>query len=234
MRTGLYPRRPLSPGAAAATAREARRHELASLVHNLGVLNKAASAKDAQIAQVVYYDHRGNGRSDPGDPNEWNLDVWADDVVTLSLQYSTQWDSLAHVGQQFDVGIILDAIKERGEVVTKIAYADWTRAGEVVFDAPILYDTDFRVVSAGDLADPTAPRKIWEAAIARLGRIDALVNNAGGQYFVPAEAIAISVRPTKRSICSDRRLAVARVSASQPSTSLRPRSDRPASCSPWT
>ena len=34
------------------------------------------------------------------------------------------------LGQQFDVGIILDAIKERGEVVTKIAYADWTRAGE--------------------------------------------------------------------------------------------------------
>ena len=26
------------------------------------------------------------------------VDVWADDVVTLSLQYSTQWDSLAHVG----------------------------------------------------------------------------------------------------------------------------------------
>ncbi|MCC7416361.1 MAG: NYN domain-containing protein [Acidobacteria bacterium] len=34
------------------------------------------------------------------------------------------------LGQQFDVGLILDAIKERGEVVTKIAYADWTRAGE--------------------------------------------------------------------------------------------------------
>src|SRR5437867_1819095 len=34
------------------------------------------------------------------------------------------------LGQQFDVGIILDAIKERGEVVTKIAYADWTRSGE--------------------------------------------------------------------------------------------------------
>src|SRR5437867_8688736 len=33
------------------------------------------------------------------------------------------------LGQQFDVGTILDAIKERGEVVTKIAYADWTRAG---------------------------------------------------------------------------------------------------------
>src|SRR5581483_8381680 len=30
----------------------------------------------------------------------------------------------------FDIGTILEAIKERGEVVTKIAYADWTRAGE--------------------------------------------------------------------------------------------------------
>jgi uncharacterized LabA/DUF88 family protein len=34
------------------------------------------------------------------------------------------------LGQSFDIGSILDAIKERGEVVTKIAYADWTRAGE--------------------------------------------------------------------------------------------------------
>jgi len=29
-------------------------------------------------------------------------DVWADDQVTLWLQYSTQWDSLAHVGGEFD------------------------------------------------------------------------------------------------------------------------------------
>ena len=32
-----------------------------------------------------------------------HVDVWADDVVTLSLQYSTQWDSLAHAGAEFDV-----------------------------------------------------------------------------------------------------------------------------------
>lgn len=35
-----------------------------------------------------------------GDPKY--VDVWADDNVTLSLQYSTQWDSLAHVGAEFD------------------------------------------------------------------------------------------------------------------------------------
>src|SRR4029077_6977460 len=34
------------------------------------------------------------------------------------------------LNQQFDAGLVLDAIKERGEVVTKIAYADWTRSGE--------------------------------------------------------------------------------------------------------
>ena len=34
------------------------------------------------------------------------------------------------LGQPFDVGAVLEAIKERGEVVTKIAYADWTRAPE--------------------------------------------------------------------------------------------------------
>ena len=31
---------------------------------------------------------------------------------------------------QFDIAAILDGIKERGEVVTKVAYGDWKRAGE--------------------------------------------------------------------------------------------------------
>src|SRR4029078_5343849 len=34
------------------------------------------------------------------------------------------------LGEHFDVGNVLEALKERGEVVTKIAYADWTRAAE--------------------------------------------------------------------------------------------------------
>ena len=32
--------------------------------------------------------------------------------------------------QSFDVGTVLEAIKERGEIVSKTAYADWTRAGD--------------------------------------------------------------------------------------------------------
>jgi pimeloyl-ACP methyl ester carboxylesterase len=35
------------------------------------------------VAQVVMYDHRGQGRSDRRTPDEWNLDTWADDVVRV-------------------------------------------------------------------------------------------------------------------------------------------------------
>jgi pimeloyl-ACP methyl ester carboxylesterase len=32
------------------------------------------------VAQVVYLDHRGNGRSDPGPQDKWTLAQWGDDV----------------------------------------------------------------------------------------------------------------------------------------------------------
>ncbi len=47
-----------------------------------------------------FYNVHMSEMEDWGDPKY--VDVWADDVVTLSLQYSTQWDSLAHVGAEFD------------------------------------------------------------------------------------------------------------------------------------
>jgi uncharacterized LabA/DUF88 family protein len=34
------------------------------------------------------------------------------------------------LGRQFDVGAVLEAIKERGEIITKVAYGDWKRAGD--------------------------------------------------------------------------------------------------------
>ncbi len=55
---------------------------------------------------------------DYGDPRY--VDVWADDVVTLSLQYSTQWDSLAHVGAEFDAD---------GDGVEEPVYYNGYRAG---------------------------------------------------------------------------------------------------------
>ena len=40
---------------------------------------KPAFSRLADIAQIVYYDHRGHGRSDRRPPEEWTLDTFADD-----------------------------------------------------------------------------------------------------------------------------------------------------------
>jgi len=37
----------------------------------------------AGVAQVVYVDHRGEGRSDPSEPARWNLETWADDTLAF-------------------------------------------------------------------------------------------------------------------------------------------------------
>lgn len=48
--------------------------------HTLG---KALFAPLTDAAQLVCYDHRGNGRSEDGPRERWNLDQWADDLRTL-------------------------------------------------------------------------------------------------------------------------------------------------------
>lgn len=44
---------------------------------------KPAFSSLTDVAQLVYLDHRGNGRSDWGDPESWNLDQWGDDVAAF-------------------------------------------------------------------------------------------------------------------------------------------------------
>ena len=56
-----------------------------------------------------------------------SIDVLSDDQVTLSLQYSTQWDALAHIGAQFDVD---------GNGTPRKVYYNGYRAGTDVLDAP--------------------------------------------------------------------------------------------------
>jgi proline iminopeptidase len=42
---------------------------------------KPAFSQLTDLVQVVYLDHRGQGRSDRGTPDQWHLETWADDVV---------------------------------------------------------------------------------------------------------------------------------------------------------
>jgi kynurenine formamidase len=67
---------------------------------------------------ATFYNVHMSEMPDFGDPKY--VDVWADDVVTLSLQYSTQWDSLAHVGAEFDAD---------GDGIEEPVYYNGYRAG---------------------------------------------------------------------------------------------------------
>ena len=58
------------------------------------------------------------------------LDVVCDDRVLLTLQYSTQWDTLAHVGQMFDVD---------GDGKAEDVFYNGYRAGTDIA-GPVLYD----------------------------------------------------------------------------------------------
>jgi kynurenine formamidase len=67
------------------------------------------------------------------------VDVICDDVVMMTLQYSTQWDSLAHVGQLFDAD---------GDGKPEIVFYNGYRAGEHII-GPADY-RDGQAIQAGE------------------------------------------------------------------------------------
>jgi kynurenine formamidase len=79
---------------------------------------RLAPTEDMQRVQETFFNVHMSEMESWGD--EKYIDVWADDVVTLSLQYSTQWDSLAHVGAEFDAD---------GDGVEEAVYYNGYRAG---------------------------------------------------------------------------------------------------------
>ena len=79
---------------------------------------RLAPTEDMDGTPDVFFNVHMSDMPDFGDPKY--VDVWADDVVTLSLQYSTQWDSLAHVGAEFDAN---------GDGVDEGVYYNGYRAG---------------------------------------------------------------------------------------------------------
>ena len=79
---------------------------------------RIAPTEDMEGVPDTFYNVHMSEMPDFGDPKY--VDVWADDVVTLALQYSTQWDSLAHVGAEFDAD---------GDGVEEAVYYNGYRAG---------------------------------------------------------------------------------------------------------
>src|ERR1700752_2154560 len=68
-----------------------------------------------------------------GYPFSWGLNPLVEDRLKIAV--FVDFDNIeigvkSTLNRHFDIGVVLEAIKERGEVVTKIAYGDWKRAGE--------------------------------------------------------------------------------------------------------
>ncbi len=82
--------------------------------------------------------------------NEAQTDVISDDLAVLHLQYSTQWDSLAHVGSLFDAD---------GDGVPDLFFYNGWRAGD-------------EMVGPRDGRDAGRPEQLscWSSARTRAGR----------------------------------------------------------------
>ena len=114
-----------------------------------------APTEDMEGNPATFYNVHMSEMKDFGDPRY--VDVWADDVVTLSLQYSTQWDSLAHVGAEFDAD---------GDGVEEAVYYNGYRAG-VDLVGP---QDDAPATAAGTAASPaTSGWSTWPTTGSRAG-----------------------------------------------------------------
>ena len=80
--------------------------------------------------------------------------------------------------------VLGEAAKEIGE---RCGGAERSRAGERSGAAERGGQADW---VAGDVRTPDGAEALVRATLERYGRLDVLVNNAGGQYFTPAELIA--------------------------------------------
>lgn len=82
--------------------------------------------------------------------NPSHNDVISDDLVVMHLQYSTQWDSFAHVGQMFDAN---------GDGLPEAVYYNGYRAGEHILGPS----------NPDDAGVPTAPGARSSSIATRLG-----------------------------------------------------------------
>jgi proline iminopeptidase len=114
------------------------------------------------IAQVIYIDHRGNGRSVPSDPATWNLAQWGDDIFrfceTLGIERPVvlgqsfggmvaQSYAVRHPGHarglilsstaaRMDIDASLEILRQKGgDAALDVARRFWDVGDDEAFDA---------------------------------------------------------------------------------------------------
>ena len=115
---------------------------------------KPAFSAMTDTCQVLYYDHRGHGRSDRSTRDHWNLDRWADDVVEMCTALG------------IDRPIVL-GLSFGGFVAQRLASRHPGFAGGYVFLSTAGYKDSAAIYAMfGKLGGPAAEetaRAFWEA-----------------------------------------------------------------------
>jgi pimeloyl-ACP methyl ester carboxylesterase len=79
---------------------------------------KTSLAPLADVAQLVFPDHRGQGRSDESSPDRWNLDTWIDDLRGFCEVLGIERPVL--LGQSFGGIVALGAAIRHPELASKL------------------------------------------------------------------------------------------------------------------
>ena len=115
---------------------------------------KPAFSAMTDTCQVLYYDHRGHGRSDRSTPDQWNLDQWADDVVDMC-------EALG-IGRPFVLGLSFGGFVAQRLASRHPGFA----AGHVFLSTAATKDSEAIYAMFGRLGGPEAAevaRAFWEA-----------------------------------------------------------------------
>lgn len=84
----------------------------------------------ADVVQLVFLDHRGNGRSDESVPEHWNLDTWIDDVRAFCAALEIERPIL--LGQSFGGIVALGVASRYPELAAKLVVS--SGAARIRFD----------------------------------------------------------------------------------------------------
>ena len=110
----------------------------------------------SDIAQIIYYDHRGQGRSDRSDPDTWNLTQWAADLVTLCD--ALEVESPIVYGVSFGGMVALQYLVDHPTHAARVILDSTTARSDPALMLPVferLGGPEARDAAAGFWAEPT-------------------------------------------------------------------------------
>jgi pimeloyl-ACP methyl ester carboxylesterase len=167
---------------------------------------KPAFAPLAEIAQLIYLDHRGNGRSEHGDPGRWTLDQWGDDVRAFCDALGIENPIV--FGYSFGGFVAQSYATRHPDHPAKLVLYS---TAPVLDNAPVLDafeaigGTKIRAIAAAYFTDPTIENRtaFRETCFPLYNmkpmdpnlRLRCIVNNAVSDHFFQGEAQRMDFRP---------------------------------------